>query len=258
MIFSKLKIGRNFLLILVLTACAKEPSHLHAFFKKLESEIINESILEDISTYSKDSLALMLPIFRIECNELLEDLHYNQELQDLIDSSSVSPFSHLREQMLLFAFQKHLNKQTIDLDKIIYEIQQAEVSSHGKMLRDEELHKKELTGIIIANDLKWRAGDTLNLILQVDNNNTIYYRSYPGSLDYSFADDTLRMKGILISKYYSKVSGYETAKLSDPLNLVFKLRILELSNAEARNPVRKLEVGDKFVLSLEAYGRPIE
>lgn len=236
--------------------CISDSSKLTSFFEELEESIGNELIINEIKTISKDSLRYILPVFEIESKQLIQKLHYEKELNGLMNPHLAKPFSSSRGEVLLFAFQKHLNRENISLREIQIEIQEVKKNLKEKMVKEEAFYEKELNAIIRTNNLKWQEGDTLNLILQIqkeDNHNSIYYRGYPQSLDYSSASDTLRMKGLLLNKHYPVQN-----KMTDSVNLSFNLKILELSHTNVYNFAEPVKLGDDFVLSLEAYGRLID
>lgn len=130
-------------LLLFFISCTQKTSHLDLFFGKLVNHINNELILNDIKSYSQDSLHLMLGVFGSEYNELVEKLKYEQEWQSPLDSSLIIPYWSSRNQILLFAFQKYLNQETIDLDEIQNKIEQEHIRYEREMVKKKKLHKKE-------------------------------------------------------------------------------------------------------------------
>lgn len=255
------RISFLFLLVFTLFTCSKPPSHLDTFFEQLVQVIPSELILQDIKSCPLDSIYLMSPMFRSGLYSLTEEPQIKEELNDFLDSKYISPYPYLREPVLLHAFRNYLNQQPLNLIKIQFDIQQKEINDQLEWERQEELKKKKLSDIINTNHLKWAEGDTLNLTLEVDNQDgykSILYRKYDDLPNPSTTNDTLLVKGVLVKKFHSRyLSNNNDTKLEDPHNLFFKLRILTLNDSETYRFNNQIIVGTEFILSLEKYGRPI-
>lgn len=136
-------------------------------------------------------------------------------------------------------------------------------SKNEKYDKEVELHKLENSRISQGNNERWKAGDTLTIVLPVEiddygRRSTFYYSyGYPVSLDYSSADDSLKIKGVLLQKWYESIPDLEPTVL-DSSNLIFKLRILELSDENTKILMNSYEVGEEFDLHLKKYARPIK
>lgn len=248
---TRLRIGIAGIFSVLLFGCSQDRT-IFSFLEKLESNIENELIIEAIKHSNKDSLRFILPVFRVEYYKLIERHDIENEINNIIKSSLNKSFFASNEEILLFAFHGHLNQRKMDLEQIQNEIQQIRRALKEKMKRDEALYEKEAINLIKLNNSKWNVGDTLSVTLEVGRDNgkhLIYYKSYPASLDYSDAKDTLMLKGVLVDKFQKSVN------LTD---LYFKLKILELNRANVLHGANKLELGSDFDLNLEAYGRPIE
>lgn len=253
------RIGLILMFLILFFSCSKD-SRLPNFLKKLESNIGNEIVIEAIKQSNKDSLIFILPVFRVEYLRLTQKLDNKDKISDLIKSNLTEPFFASNEEILLFAFHRYLNQQKLDLEQIQVEIQQTRTAHKEKMKREKEFHEKELINLIKANNSKWNIGDTLSIILDIDSgSNVISYKPFPLTLDYSNAEDTLKIKGILIDKFNSQnlLKG-NSQKLEDLMDLYFKLKVLELNREYVMQGLNKVEIGSDFRLYLESYGRPIE
>lgn len=234
------------IIILFSTSCVENNREINNLFNALEKQINNEKVLNHIKTFHQDSSNLLLPIFSPQYRDLKE-VYFSIEEDTFTDSSLYSD-----EEIMLFAFQKYLNQQPIDLGVIQDEVKESKMRLKIKRDKKEVLYKERLEEIIRTNNLKWQEGDTINVLLQVDNDsgyNSIYYRSYPASLDYSFADDTLEMKGLIKKKISPATTDY--------LDIIFRLKILELNRPDVYNFAKKIKTGEEFDLHLESYARLI-
>lgn len=241
-----------------LTGCGEKKEYeLELFLIALEAEINDEKLMDEIRFCPYDSLGYYLPIFDSFYSHLIKqkgwEIPVNLDSCDF-DSSKINEF-------LLFAFQRHLKGDEINEEILLNEIVTLNKLSDTKKLQRIAEEKKILEDIISTNDANFAIGDTLNIILQVksynDDYHSIFYRGYPQSLDYSVADDTLKVKGILIEKHYHTDAPH-IQKTPSLLDLVFTLKILALNRANVYYGDSFLAIGDEFSLYLEAYARLID
>jgi|GEM_PF-6870307 len=250
------------ILIILVGSCLNHSSPLDDFLDHLEERITNEEALRKYKHAPKDSLELYFKFFSKDFFEELGTPEHNQSIYQYLNNNGIFPDTTYRTLLLIFAFHEKLNDKFINLEKIKEDILQTEEILNARINREEELYEKENLRIIQFNNSKWNVGDTMNFILPVkiqnDGKRTTYFAgSYPYTLDYSLADDTLKVRAILIDKEYNK----EVDRISNPqdlFKLVFKLKLLELSNVNTYNFTEKYEVGDEYDLPLKYYGRPIE
>jgi len=246
------------LLSFCIFSCVEENSEIKKIFISFEEGVQNRNILIPIQTSSQDSLSSLLSVFSAEYRPFLEKRYPSKNKNELLKTLSDLhvPTNH---EIMLFAFQKYLNQQPINLDVIRKEIKELEIKFRQKITKENNLNEQLHSTIIQNNNLNWNVGDTIDVILQVHNINNkyhIYFTGYPASLDYSRADDTLKMKGIIKNKILeSKISNNTNNKNILPHNVVFNLEVIGI-NLNKLSP--SIKIGEIFKLDLDAYGRPIE
>ncbi len=233
-----------------------EQSELERIFEIIEQRFEGK-MLDDMKSCSQDSLYLMSHLFRIEYNHQLEELGHEKHWPSFIDTSFAKANYTKMDFILFFAFHKYIHDKPIDLEAIRKEVQESDERNRQRWAAEEKEDMKRLRSIIATDNKRRNIGDTINLLLKLEDKgqyNSIYFNGYPYSLDFSHADDTLKMTGILLDKYYDP-----SADSTDIMNLIFSLKITELSHDNAREPgMKPLKIGDKFNLSLQRYGRPME
>ena len=102
-------------------------------------------------------------------------------------------------------------------------------------------------------------GDSFLLILPVKNkyghSKIFFTMGYPNSNKYSFADDSLSMRLVLVDKLYGK----KTDLSIDSTCLSFKGQIIELNNPNVEGwDGEKFKIGKQFDFCLQNYGRIIK
>jgi len=238
-----------------ISACKDENknSNVNNLFEILEGELKNTKILEDIRTTREDSLYEMLPIFTSLCKGGKfddKDCWIN-----FIDSTFAQENNLLLDEILFLGFQKYLRNEKVGLVSIKNKVLVYQEKRRKKYNEQERNNEKELASIIKNNDNKWMNKDTISILLQVKKvrgSRLIFYSDYPYSLDYSYADDTLQLKGVIVEKLYETGS-------KDLFDLIFKIKVLELDNGLINSlDSENIKVGSNFNLHLESYGRLIE
>lgn len=104
-----------------------------------------------------------------------------------------------------------------------------------------------------ANDLKFNIGDTVNIVLPVQNNSTVYLGGIFASYKYTSDMDTLALGGVITHKEYMEINP----EGKDSLMPVFDIKLLQMSK-DVEIFGRKKSVGDTFSLDVFSYFRPIE
>lgn len=241
-------------IILTFTCCTKSKSHLLVFFDALKVQINNESLLNDIRSFPQDSLYFFEPIFHNEFHLLLSKMENEIKLNSLVDSNFLEPNSLIsREELFLFAFQKYLRKENINLNKVKKEIELKNSRYVKKLNQELNFNKNRIKDFIIKNDKRWKYGDTIRVnfpIESIDGYNFMYLKNY------SDTKDSLSIKGVLIDKYYDTSNPKnESDKI---MELVFRIKILELFPTNVYGFGGDLMVGDDFNVPLKHYDRLIE
>jgi len=250
-----LKLINLFLIALLFFSCMQEKSPMETCFEKVQDNFEFQITLEHIKTAPTDSLFFFYPFFSQEYLKLQEETDCQIQITNWLDANLIKQHNSYREQILFIGFQKYLQEKKIDLKEIEVEIQKME----ERKIEKAELQYQQLLDIIEANDSNWKKGDTLNLVLQLSSHGDgkhIFFRRYPASLDYSTADDTLKMRGILIDKIY-KDEIISDSEINDYSKLKFRLKILSL-NFDNVFSAKKLKIGDEYDIGLKTYGRLIE
>lgn len=244
-------------LMIFLFSCTNKKSTYYPIkecFEKIEKNIKNDKALNHMKTCSLDSLTYVFPIFKREFEKIQEKTDCNRQIEDFFDLHSIPNNPVLRDEVLILAFQKYLNQYKIDLNEIQDEIK-------GKKLikvKREKIEEQKLLGIIRENNSNWSKGDTIDIVLQLSgkgDRKQVFYRHHSLAYDYSTADDSLNIRGVLIDKQYD--SSETISETEKTLSLIFKIKILELSDTNAY-AVDRLKIEDIFDLDLASYGRFIE
>lgn len=240
-------------LILFYTSCVEETPK--TCFEKIKKSFEREEILNYIKVYPQDSLPYVYPFFLRACEQFQKEMDCQKEIEDWLDTNLIPTDRTLRDRIIILAFQKYLNNKEIDLEEIQFEIRE----ERKRIAEEEKLLEQRLLNNIYLNDSLWTKGDTLDIFLQVDDHGkskSVFYSADPYS-SFSMADDTVKVKGVLVDKFY-KIYSKEEPDLKHPLSLYFKLKVLEVSDTATYEVSQKIEVGKEFDLNLGLYGRLID
>jgi len=241
------------IIILLIQSCISDNRQLTDLFEKVKDEYRDKKeFLSIIKDEPRDSLFLAMdvaPIKRImQSFELKNPIDFDYLLKDV-------PFE-IQEEVILYGFQDFLNSKDVNLKKLKIEVEERVEVRRIEEKEREVNNKLELKKIIEENNLNWHIGDTIDVIFKLDvedDYGEIYYNGYQYSLDFSLADDTLKMKGRIKEKYYD----HGNSRVNKHLNLIFKLEVIALKSNKASNYSDIKKVGDDFLLHLESYGRSI-
>lgn len=252
-----------FLIILfgIQISCETSSKPLNKFFNKFEEKIKNNIAFSKFKNAQKDSILFYSQNFTEEFNELYKDSSYSKNIDKFLSKFEKSHDLETAENILIFAFHSSLNNNNSNLNQVADYFFEKNKREKNRINKEQQLLDDENLKIIQANNHKWETGDTLSIILPVrldeltSNKSSYYSYGYPLTLDYSQADDTLKIKGILLNKSYESYSGLTS---SDSMDLVFKLKITELSNTDYKILGKKYEVGNELRIPLRDYGRPID
>lgn len=249
-------------MLIILAFSCNNKSPLIPFYQQLENRIEDKEVLKKIKKLPQDSLYAQYQFFKEEYREVYGISNNKIRINAYLDSENIDTSVNYRWNIILLGFRKYLNKQTINIEQIIFEY--IELSRQAKVRHDEQqkLYDKEYYQIVQKANKKWMLGDTISVILPVkfdtDSSRYTYYKNgYPYSLDYSFSDDSFEMRGILLNKFYDDGTINMDVNNIDSVNLVFKLKVIELSDTITKVDWKKLKIGDEFDLWLKLYGRPI-
>lgn len=250
-------------IIITLAFSCNKKSPLIPFYQQLENEIGNQEILDRYRHLTKDSLDIMYQSFKKEYQNVFEISENKNAINTYLDSENINKTENYRWHIILFGFQKYLNNQPIDLEELIWDYGEAIKIAKDRHDAQQKLYDQKYYQIVRRADSRWNPGDTINFILPVnidtDSSRYTYYNiGYPYSLDYSSADDSISMKGVLLKKFYDDGRIDTNESETDSVHLVFKLKIIELSDTITKVDWEKLKIGDEFDLWLKLYGRPIE
>lgn len=250
---------------LLFTSCIyfnKKPiTPLDSFLNRWKNKIPDKNLLFKIKNTSRDSLDVFVLTISEEFTKVYQDSSSNARLYDFLNKNKIDPFTEFGVEFLLTAFHSNLNEENIDVEEI-----KTYVSKTLKRREKENGIKQkkldlELKNINQINNDKWKVGDTLNIIFPIEydpetGDKIINYSMFPFSLDYSNAHDTLKIKGLLISKRFE--SSISEPDIVDSMNLVFNLKIIMLSDTNTYILGDRYKLDDKLDLYLKYYGRLIE
>lgn len=204
----------------------------------------------------KDSLYYQTESINQKYEKLYLDSLYFEPLNKYFDK--IDPtlrigagFSFKRHYLHLALYSK-LNNIPIDYGDILNSCQVQWNNFSAEFEKKQEPYRAQSRKIMLDNDKKCKIGSVFSVMLPVEGQSTGGYRSYPYSLDYSEVyDDSLKIKGQLISKEYLKGSN------NDTIDIICKVKILRLSNPKYEIAWKKCKIGDVFTLPLAGYARPI-
>lgn len=155
-----------------------------------------------------------------------------------------------REIYLSIAFHKYLNHESINFFSMKSEINKIQ---EYERLEQSELNRIEVVNLILSNDSICNVLDTIELempIIKGVDQNHIYYTGgvVPDSIFY-LERDLLQLKAIVIDK--SDLHNL------DPTELIYDLKILEISDSKVMNRSEFLKIGDTIKFYMGLYLRPL-
>lgn len=248
--------------ILITISCKKSNSQLDSFFHELELKIDNEKAIFKFKNLPKDSLLSFFEKFSKEFYLVYGDsLHY-KTVNNFLNTKNISPDLEVRMPVLIFAFQSKLKYKNIYIESIVNDVQKYFEKIDSAYKIEEKINYLQILKNIQINNKEWNPGDTLEVLLPVETGvdekkTTFYYHEYSLTSGYSSAEDSLKIKGILLSKRYDFFPDLKP-NVIDSSNLIFSLKILEISDSTTMILLEKYKPGDKFDLHLKKYGRLIE
>lgn len=249
-----------FLPIMVLFISCHKTNTLEDFFKVFENRIENKNELLEFKNASKDSVDVLFKLISKPFIQVYRDSTQFEGINKFFNDNGVTPDDRTRGRILIFGFHRFINDEQINLTALTSEVKR--IDEYRERLREKERRREEepYLKIVKASNELYSKGDTMNIILPVSFDkdtgmkSTYYSAHYPYTLDYSDADDTLKVTGILLDKRYENTPF----NALDSLHLIFKLKLIELSDTNYHILWRKYQVGDEFDLHLRNYGRPME
>lgn len=231
----------------LLVSCQEDDKVLHRVFMRLKQQI-QERELYTFKNAPIDSAAFYSGYFYYEYKEVIDqNVLPDDEVMRYLENLQIQNFNFPDYLYLVYNFHGWLNGKKYS----IYDCQEI----YERVIEHEQQRIKkteeEALQIIINNRDRCVVGDTLNLIFPMDNN---YWRAgtkeavlrlYPHSMEIFEFEDTIKLKGILLDK------------LSDSIDLRFKLYVLELNLEEVLLLGDQYKVGDTLNLPVKSYGRLI-
>lgn len=245
-------------------SCSNTSKPIVPFLEALKIEINNDKKLIIFKEAPKDTEILYFINHFSEAFDLLyknDSINY-KNINDYMDSQSIINDQNIRAASLIFAFQKKLQNKDIDIKEIAKFTQNYYKEIEEEELVEKDFHNQQTKKIIQANEEKWNIGDTLYIILPINKEESGYCSTYfnnygyPYTLDYSLADDTLHLEGILLQKLYEDYA-YPYTGTPDSLESIFKLKITAMSDMGCLILGEKYVLGDEYKLPLQSYGRCI-
>jgi hypothetical protein len=235
------------------------PTPVYNFCVELENKLDKDKV-SLIKNAPIDSVVYIINQFKSDYRKIYHDSIQLKALKTYFKKIDfkVNPIAvrEYQDYYLRFAFHGMLNNKKFNSDTLIKECR-AEFDRMEKNQQLEDLRNEARScKIMYSNVKKCLVGDVFNIILPVYQ--TCAYSTnqpYPLSLDYSSIafDDSLKIKCLFVQKKYEMDSCG-----SDKINVIFKLKILKLSNPKYSIDWKKCKKGDTFNFLIEYYGRPIE
>jgi hypothetical protein len=242
-------------------ACINQSIDQTDFFETLKSNG-NKRLVDSIKKTPYDSLHHYLPFFKtLYPDYMIKDTNSLRVWPAFVDSAFVNENLPLMDKILLFSFKKYLNNEPVSLEKVKLEVTESYIRNKEKFTHIETINKKKLAEMISTNDKNTRIGDTLIFTFRLKRkkgNLIIDYNSYPGSLVIADADDKLVMSAVVLEKFHNRDnSGFTDTPLSHPLNMFYKIKILEMNHEKVGfNSYKFISKNDSTDLLLSLYGRP--
>ncbi len=238
------------LLCFLLIACDfsnKKLLPIDVFFNDFEKRIERKNIL-DIKTVEEDSLGELYYLLK---DEIIQSVQLNTKLNEELMIKGIRN-NNDKSYVLLVAFHRRLNNRNVRFDELVMELKNSlEAMKDNK--EDFEKCIKERLKVAQFNFNNWNLDDTIQLSFPTyfrDNKRNAFTFGCSTSYD-SIISSYLFVDGILVSK--DTFLNYDNST-----ELIFKLRVINLSDPNTQILLNKVSVDDTLDINLFNYGRLIE
>ncbi len=235
--------------------CNKCSTPIDDFFNELEKYISNDDLIV-FKNAQKDSVLFYFKKFESEFSKAYQKKA--NLLNNFFKNINIIDHKESRLYYLCFAFHSKLNCKKFDNDEIIQFCNNEFLKTKNKWNEMARLFALRQYEIMQNNNKRWNIGDIITLNLPVISDNGVksacYCYTRLTSLDCSGFNDSLMVNGKLTDKQY--FTHYGSIKI-DTNEIIFKLKILNISKLKYRIFNEEYEIGDTLDVYLNAYGRPI-
>jgi hypothetical protein len=241
----------------ILVYCHKQFSPIDRFFDEAE-KTINKNNLIAFKQASTDSI-------RFYFNDPMDDFHLvyrdssmQKLLNEFFSKAKISNYNEDRIAFLRHAFHYRINNRKFDIQKITFDVKNDYILFEKEEKIRQKLIDFKQDRLMMENDFRCPVGTIVNILLPVqfdgDNKYARYSQNFLKSFDYSMYNDSLKIKGLIIGKEYIV---QQLPEKTDTSEIMYKLKILKLSNSRYKIYQNKVAVFDTISFYLGAYGRPL-
>jgi hypothetical protein len=189
--------------------------------------------------------------FYDEINYLTEDVKFINELESIFRKRNVDIYSEKGSLTLILLIHNTLNGKGLTIsesDQIIYPI-----LNDLKKNKDQKewIFEKEIVEIINQYDTSYNIGDDITLFFPLEIKNKEQYinafqNPYPATLNYSHADDSLKVSGIVVNK----------RNIISIKDIELDIKILDKNFLKATIYNEEYNILDTISISIREFGRP--
>lgn len=245
--------------IISIISCGNNETILIEHLKSLEQSIDSEKLISILKTHHEDSISNLLPLLSPQLNKLnknksLWPIEKQNELANYLKSYELN----LQDEIIIIAFIKYLNNRKLDIDKINQTVIHNSNEFRKKVEIESKLFEQTKSKNIKFNFNNFNVQDTLNLILQLQIENEEKHVFYTNSQNFIIADDTFKVKGILIEKTFNGKNEI-SSKLTDSeyQDINFKIRTIEISHDNVLMDSAIITIESIINLNLARYHKQI-
>jgi len=246
---------------LAMLGCSNRSAKLNDFYKENAYNLKKTEYLEEIKSTSEDSLYLLTGAYNsFYDGKFLIDSIRNNIWLEVNKERFVKLDRLIKEDILIRSFKRYLDNKEINLDTIKNDAIRAAERRELEWRKKEARWMDELKSLIELNDRNCNVGDTIKLYFQLRNDRSCFnvmYKQYPFSSNFLRADDTLKIVGVLKSKFYDARPSNPALK-DNPLDLWFKVKIIYVNKEACQADSETIKRGDVFAFDLEFYGLQIQ
>ncbi|MBO6518335.1 MAG: hypothetical protein JJ975_17505 [Bacteroidia bacterium] len=222
------------LTIVVISGCSNSGEQ-NEFFETLTTN--SEQALSNlIKNTPDDSLEHYIPYFVTLYPDYMKPTGNSRKWPDFLDSNFVAENVPEMDRILLLAFKRHLNNESIVFNDVKMKVDTIIESQNRADALQERMDSTRLVDIITSNNEVVLVGDTISLsfdLQRLGNRYSVTLHPYPFSEEMSLSDDTLFMNAIVLDKRYDRnASGYANDSLNHPFNQLFDLLVIGQSHKD--------------------------
>ena len=252
------------LILLIFISCKNQNSPIDVFYTELKKKV-DDKELSELRKIPRDSLFKDLSFLSENFVDAFEN-HSKDSIGINTFLEVNDSFPRKKTRLLLLALHSKLNNQKVELQELESTLKEHYIRLENELeAKNRKIYEREIE-VVKENNDRFGIGDTIVFLIPIEEKHGkkhTFFNGFPTTLDYSHIDDTLVIKGILEEKFYeNQTNPYPERPIPDPVDLTFKIKIMEMSDKEVNfewtHGKESFKVGEYFPMNLGYYGRPIE